>query len=94
MYAKRTVIINKSGLHARPGTLFVREAKRFQSNLTVVKLDAEGSPVKEANAKSIALVMALQLSKGTRIEIRADGEDEGPAVDALIALVDAGLGDL
>ncbi|MDR2470865.1 MAG: HPr family phosphocarrier protein [Treponema sp.] len=94
MYAKKTVIINKSGLHARPGSLFVREAKQFSSDITITKLDGEDKPVKNCSAKSIALVMAMMLSKGTRIEISAQGEDEQAAVDRLTALVDAGLNDL
>jgi phosphocarrier protein len=91
MYAKKTTIINKSGLHARPGSLFVREAKKFTSDITVTKLDAEDKPVKSCPAKSIALVMAMMLTKDTRIEISAQGEDEQAAVDSLTALVEAGL---
>ena len=94
MYAKKTVIINKSGLHARPGSLFVRKAKQYASEITVTKLDGEDKPVKSCSAKSIALVMAMMLSKGTRIEISAEGEDETAAVDSLAALVDAGLNEL
>jgi phosphocarrier protein len=94
MYAKRTVIVNKSGIHARPGSIFVREAKKFASDITITKLDAEDKPVKSCPAKSIVLVMAMMLSKGTRIELSASGEDEQAAVDSLIALVDSGLNDL
>jgi phosphocarrier protein len=94
MYAKKTTIINKSGLHARPGSLFVREAKKFNSEITIAKLDGEDKPLKTCPAKSIALVMAMMLGKGTRVEISAEGEDEQFAVDTLVALVDAGLNDL
>jgi phosphocarrier protein len=94
MYAKKTTIINKSGLHARPGSFFVREAKKFASEITITKLDGEGNPLKNSSAKSIALVMAMMLTKGTQIEISAQGEDEQTAVDTLTALVDAGLNDL
>jgi len=94
MYEKKTTIINKSGLHARPGSLFVREAKKFTSDITITKLDEEDNPVKNCSAKSIALVMAMMLKKGTRIELSAQGEDEQTAVDTLIALVDSGLNDL
>ncbi|MDR1306520.1 MAG: HPr family phosphocarrier protein [Treponema sp.] len=94
MYAKKTVIINKSGLHARPGSFFVREAKKFSSDITITRLDGEDKPVKNCSAKSIALVMAMMLTKGTRIEISARGEDEQAAVDTLTGLVDTGLNDL
>jgi len=91
MYSKRTILINKSGLHARPGSLFTREAKKYSSDITITKLDESGVPVKSCSAKSIAMVMALMLKKDTQIEISAQGEDEQAAVDSLIALVDAGL---
>ena len=94
MYSKKTLVINKSGIHARPGSLFTREAKKYVSDITVSKLDENDNPVKSCSAKSIALVMAMMLKKGTRIEISAQGEDEQAAVDDLIALVDAGLNDL
>jgi phosphocarrier protein len=94
MYAKKTVIINKSGIHARPGSMFVREAKKFVSDITITKLDAEDKPVKSCSAKSIVLVMAMMLAKGTHVELSASGEDEQTAVDTLIALVDSGLNDL
>ena len=91
MYAKKTTVINKSGLHARPASLFVREAKKYASDITITKLDKEGNSVNGGSAKSISRIMALMLTKGTRIEISAQGEDEQTAVDCLTALVDAGL---
>jgi phosphocarrier protein len=94
MYAKKTVIINKSGIHARPGSMFVREAKKFTSDITITKLDAEDNPIKSCSAKSIALVMAMMLAKGTHVELSANGDDEQNAVDTLIALIDSGLNDL
>jgi phosphocarrier protein len=94
MYAKKTVIINKSGIHARPGSTFVREAKKFVSDITITKLDADDKPVKSCSAKSIVLVMAMMLAKGTRVELSASGEDEQTAVDSLVALIDSGLNDL
>jgi phosphocarrier protein len=94
MYTKKTTIINKSGLHARPGTLFVRAAKQFISDITVTKLDGEDRPVKSCSAKSIVMIMAMVLARGTRIEISAQGTDEEAAVDTLAALVDTGLNGL
>ena len=88
MYAKTTTIVNKLGLHARPGSFFVREAKQFTCDITVTKLDPEGGRVKSCPAKSIALIMTMMLTQGTRIEISAEGEDEKTAVDTLAALVD------
>ena len=93
MYTKKTTVINRLGIHARPASLFVREAKKYTSDITITKLDKEDNPVKDGSAKSISKVMSMMLAKGTRIEISAQGEDEQSAVDGLIALVDAGLND-
>ena len=94
MYSKKTTIINRLGIHARPGALFVKEAKKYASDITIAKLDETDNPVNNCSAKSIARVMAMLLKKGTHIEISAEGDDEQAAVDALIALVDSGLNDL
>ena len=37
MYAKQTTIINKSGLHARPASDFIIEAKKYESKVTIRK---------------------------------------------------------
>ncbi|SDZ92473.1 phosphocarrier protein [Eubacterium aggregans] len=90
MYAKETIIINKTGLHARPASEFTKQATGFQSDITIVNLDSG----KEGNAKSIIAVMAMALSKDTKIQIRAEGEDEEAAVEALITLIDGGFGEV
>jgi phosphocarrier protein len=94
MYTKKTLIINRTGLHARPGTVFVREAKKFVSKIAVAKLDAQDKPIQSGDAKSLVKVMSMLLGKGTHIEISAEGEDETAAVDSLVALVDSGMDDL
>ena len=33
MYQRKTTIINRTGIHARPASVFVNEAKKFQSNI-------------------------------------------------------------
>ena len=37
--------------------------------------------------------MAMCLSKGTRVAVSAEGEDEQQAVDTLIELIDSGFGE-
>ena len=91
MYEKTTTVLNKTGIHARPAAVFSSAAKKFQSNITVTNLSAE--PVKSGNAKSIIQLMTMNLTKGTQISLKAEGEDEQAAVDALIALVESGCGE-
>lgn len=91
MYSENTIIVNSTGLHARPASEFVSAAKRFQSKITVQNLDDPScTPV---NAKSIVLLLAEGLAKGTHIQISASGEDEKAAVTELIALVASGFGE-
>lgn len=75
-------IKNEEGLHARPASDFCKTAGRFKSQISVIK-DGE-----EYDAKSILLVLCIGAEKGDTIEIRADGEDEQEAVNALIETLD------
>lgn len=88
MVKKQVEIINETGLHARPAANFVMTAKKFESNITVCK---EGSnPV---SAKALMKLLGECLSKGTRIEITAEGTDEEAALAELVALVESGFGE-
>ncbi len=74
-------ITNRLGLHARAAARFVHLANRFKSNITVVK---GGSRV---DGKSILGLLTLAASKGTKLRLAADGEDEERALAELAALV-------
>lgn len=87
MVSKETTIINKTGLHARPASMFAQAAGKFKSNITIFKGD------RKANAKSMLNILALSLSKDTVITISAEGEDEEQAVDALIKLLESKFGE-
>lgn len=91
MYKKTVTIINKRGLHARPGSDFVNMAAKFKSKITIRRLDEDDDPV---NAKSIAFVLSLGISKGVEVELAANGEDEQEAIDTLVGLINEGFGDL
>jgi phosphocarrier protein HPr len=81
MAEKEAVIVPAAGLHARPAARFVKEAKSFGSDIVVVK---DG---REANAKSSLKLMTLGAKHGDKVVIRAEGEDEEAAVDALVAIL-------
>nr|WP_302597614.1 HPr family phosphocarrier protein [uncultured Cellulosilyticum sp.] len=68
----------KNGLEARPAALFVQIASKYESHIAVIVNE------KQVNAKSIMGMMSLGAIKGQEIEIRAEGEDEKEAVEALI----------
>lgn len=76
-------IKNEEGLHARPASDFCKTASGFKSKITVLK---DGS---EYEAKSILMVLCIGAVKGDTIEIRAEGDDEQAAIDALIETLDS-----
>lgn len=80
-------IINKLGLHARASTKLTQTASQFHSE---VWIERNGRRV---NAKSIMGVMMLAASKGSKIMLEATGEDEQPAIHALVALINDKFGE-
>ena len=80
------LIRNQLGLHARACALFVKTAARFKSDILVSRDDLE------VNGKSIMGVMMLAAEEGSTIRVRAEGPDEGAALDAIAALVNGKLG--
>lgn len=80
-------IKNKLGLHARAASLFVQLASKFDSEISVVKND------QEVNGKSIMGILILAAAQGTRITIKAAGNDAGNAINALGELIDNGFGE-
>ncbi len=81
MYKQDVTIIASNGLHTRPAAQFVKEAKNFNSEITVT------SNGKSASAKSLFKLQTLGLTQGTTITISAEGEDEKEAVDHLVKLI-------
>lgn len=90
MYKKTVTIKNKTGLHARPASDFVKEASKFSSKITIRRLDEE----EEVNAKSIVFLLSLGIEQGTAVELSAKGDDGQQAVDSLVALIESGFGEL
>lgn len=77
----RIQVLNKVGLHARPAVQFVKEAKKFNSRITVCK---DG---KSCDAKVLLQVLALDVQCGDEIIIKAEGEDAEDAIKTLTKLV-------
>jgi len=80
-------VLNPSGIHARPASVFVKLATSFRSDITVT---VNGS---DYNGKSILRLMAAQIFKGTTITLTAEGPDEDEAIEALAKAVETGLGE-
>lgn len=76
-------LTNPAGLHARPASLFVQAAARYQSRLQV---QGRGKPV---NARSIIGILSLGARQGDTITITAAGADAEQALAALGELIRA-----
>ena len=82
MLEKEIVVTNKLGLHARASAKLVQLVHGFKSTVWLV------SRGREVNAQSIMGVMMLAAGIGTPLTVRAEGEDERVALDAVVALFD------
>ncbi len=87
MTQKTLTIENKTGIHARPASIFVQTATKFKSK---IQLQAKGKTI---DAKSILMIMSMGLVKGTEVTIIADGPDEAEAVKALKDLIESKFGE-
>ncbi len=80
-------VANKLGLHARPATLFAQTAAGAVAEIKVRRCDF-GDAV---DGKSIMQLMMLAATRGTEIEITAEGSDAEEAVESLVKLVVSGF---
>jgi len=80
MPAIQLTINNAVGLHARPASLFVQEANKFASDITVFLGESQ------ADAKSILDLLLLGANQGCTITVRAEGPDAEAALEALQSL--------
>lgn len=83
MIARDLEIKNKLGLHARAAAKLVHIASRYKSDIKIRKGD------EEVDGKSILGILLLAAGRGSMVTIRADGEDERAALDAVENLIDA-----
>jgi len=73
------------GLHARPAAALVAAAREFSCTLTVTYNG------KVADAKSIIQILALGVEDDARVTLRADGDGEGAAIQAMVRLAQQGF---
>ena len=85
----RVTVPNRLGLHARPAMSFVDLAGTFVASVSVRRSDADET----VDGKSIMQVMMLAATKGSELEITAEGEDAEDACARLRELVAGGFGE-
>jgi len=74
---KEFIIDSENGLHARPATLIVSAASKFECDITLTYNDVT------VDLKSIMNVLSLALKKGSLITINTHGIDEVEALQKI-----------
>ena len=87
MVSKTTVIKNPSGLHLRPAGVLCKEALRYKSKISFKVRTTT------ANAKSVLSVLGACVKSGDEIEFVCEGPDGKEALEAMVGIVEAGLGE-
>jgi len=73
-------IVNEKGLHTRPSTELVKCASKFKAEISLSYQDLT------VNAKSLLGILMLAATKGSKIQIEAEGDDAKEAIDAITEL--------
>ncbi len=84
------VVVNPSGLHARPAATFVKAASRYDADVRIADLEAGGD---EVSGRSLLALMALGVRQGSRVRVSATGPQARQALDELRSLIDDGFGE-
>jgi len=67
----------ETGIHARPATMLVQSASKYNSEITLEYKE------KSVNLKSIMGVMSLGVGQGADVTITVDGPDEEEAIEGI-----------
>ena len=82
MIQRSVTVVNKLGIHARPATLLVQAASRYEADVFLSKGD-----VTRINGKSIMGVMMLAAEQGAEVLVEAEGSDAEAALQAVSDLL-------
>lgn len=88
MIERSIEIRNKLGLHARAAAKLVHTAARYKADIKIRKGD------EEVDGKSILGILLLAAGRGSTILVKASGEDEREALDAVEKLIEARFDEL
>ncbi len=78
-------IRDEVGIHARPAGMLVKEAKKYESRIIILK---DG---KKAEATKLMAVMGLGVKCGQNVEVEIEGADEDAAFEAVKTFFEANL---
>ena len=78
-------IKDEVGIHARPAGMLVKEAKKYESKITV------SSNGKSAEATKLMAVMGLGVKSGQTVTVSVEGTDEDTAAHEIKAFFETNL---
>ena len=81
MIEREVIVGHRLGLHARAAARVVQLSSQYQSAISLAR-DDHGNRI-EADARSILSILLLAAAHGSALLVRADGTDEGAAVECL-----------
>ncbi len=87
MVKKEISVKNKTGLHARPASEFVKKASSFKSSIFIEFKE------RSINAKSIVGILSAGIGYGSQLVLTAEGEDAEEAIRVLAQLIDNKFGE-
>lgn len=87
LVSETIIVPNPTGLHARPSAVLASLCKRFDAKLELQKGD------QRANARSVVSIMALEVGRGDKIQLVAQGPQAEAALEALVPQLKEGLGE-
>lgn len=82
MVSQKVEIKNKTGLHARPASEFVKLASDQACDVFVEK---DG---RQVTAKSILGVLSLAISKGSTVTVSTDGQGEEESLKKIVEFIE------
>lgn len=79
------IVTDEMGIHARPASYIVKEAKKYASKIV---LEYDG---KSVEAVRLMAIMELEVKQGHKVTVVADGLDEELAITAMEKLMQENL---
>ena len=78
-------IKDEQGIHARPASILAKEAKKYESSITISKGE------KTVDVTRLMAVMGLCVKCGQDVRVEIDGADEEAAVEGMKAFFEENL---
>lgn len=79
------VVTDELGIHARPAGMLVKEAKLYDSKITLIKGE------KRVEATKLMAIMSMGIKQGETITVEVEGGDEAATFESIKAFFEANV---